>query len=307
MNTFSWKIGGPAGYGIKATGNIFSKAFLQAGYYAFAYYEYPSLVRGGHNTCNVEIAGHQINSYSEQVDILVILDNLGIEMDLKYVTKNSVVLFDEKLKDKMPENKNYTAIAVPFTQIAKDLGKDIIRNTVALGASLAVIGVDMHILDRTLEETYAKLGSKGIKINKKAVGAGYKYITDNHLKECRNMIKQFTQSTIGKRIKGNMFITANESIGMGAIAGGCQFFAGYPMTPATYVLHYLHEKQRESGMIVHQSEDEISGALNVLGASFALMSLMKVSFPLQGSPQRIVTVGCLAYSAPLNSVTTLSI
>jgi len=47
--TFSWKIGGEAGFGIMTTGLLFSKIASRLGYYILDYVEYPSLIRGGHN------------------------------------------------------------------------------------------------------------------------------------------------------------------------------------------------------------------------------------------------------------------
>jgi 2-oxoglutarate ferredoxin oxidoreductase subunit alpha len=48
-----WKIGGEAGYGILSTGRMFTELMKELGYYVFSITEYPSLIRGGHNTFTV--------------------------------------------------------------------------------------------------------------------------------------------------------------------------------------------------------------------------------------------------------------
>lgn len=52
-NSLSWKIGGEAGYGIMTSGLIFAKVCSRAGLHVFDHTEYPSLIRGGHNTYQV--------------------------------------------------------------------------------------------------------------------------------------------------------------------------------------------------------------------------------------------------------------
>ena len=269
METFSWKIGGPAGYGIKASGNIFAKSIMRSQKYVFAYYEYPSLVRGGHNTCNVEISNTPVNSYSEKVDLLVALDELTLQTDLKYLHKNSVLIYDEKFKNKLPKLKA-KIFSVPLSDIANKLGKSIMRNSVALGASQALMGIDEKTFTKTIKDTYKNLGEAIIKLNIKAVQEGYNYIKNTYnndkLSQIQNIYNTATKKSSNKKA---LFITGNEAMALGAIKGECKFFSAYPMTPATYIMHYLHEKQREANLVVHQAEDEISASVSALGASFA--------------------------------------
>jgi 2-oxoglutarate ferredoxin oxidoreductase subunit alpha len=66
-----------------------------------------------------------------------------------------------------------------------------------------------------------------------------------------------------------MLIGGNESIGLGAIASGCKFYAAYPMTPSTDIMNYIASKAKEYNIVVEQAEDEIAAINMALGASFA--------------------------------------
>jgi 2-oxoglutarate ferredoxin oxidoreductase subunit alpha len=66
-----------------------------------------------------------------------------------------------------------------------------------------------------------------------------------------------------------IIVTGNEAVALGAIAAGCRFYAAYPMTPASAVLHYLISTEEETGMTVVQTESEISALNMVVGASYA--------------------------------------
>src|SRR5665811_1205265 len=58
----NWKIGGEAGYGILTVGEIFSKTFVKGGYHVVAHPEYPSLIRGGHNTFQLRIDAQRVRA-----------------------------------------------------------------------------------------------------------------------------------------------------------------------------------------------------------------------------------------------------
>ena len=65
------------------------------------------------------------------------------------------------------------------------------------------------------------------------------------------------------------FIEGNEAVGWGALAAGCDFFAGYPITPATTVFNTMLSLLPPRGGICLQGEDEIASIGFCLGASMA--------------------------------------
>jgi 2-oxoglutarate ferredoxin oxidoreductase subunit alpha len=66
-----------------------------------------------------------------------------------------------------------------------------------------------------------------------------------------------------------MLLTGIEATGLGAIKAGCRFYAGYPMTPTTPLLHFMASMQKDYNMLVIQTESEIAAITMVAGASFA--------------------------------------
>ena len=63
------------------------------------------------------------------------------------------------------------------------------------------------------------------------------------------------------------YLDGNEAIARGAMAAGCRFFAGYPITPATSIYHQMLLLLPPSGGICMQGEDEIASIGFCLGAS----------------------------------------
>jgi 2-oxoglutarate ferredoxin oxidoreductase subunit alpha len=82
----------------------------------------------------------------------------------------------------------------------------------------------------------------------------------------------------GKRVlTGRYFMMGNVACAEGAIAAGCEFAAGYPITPATEVANQLAERLPQVGGAFFQMEDEISAIAAVIGASWAGKKAMTVT------------------------------
>jgi 2-oxoglutarate ferredoxin oxidoreductase subunit alpha len=68
---------------------------------------------------------------------------------------------------------------------------------------------------------------------------------------------------------GREFIDGNEAVARAAARAGCDFFAGYPISPASSILHHMAHAVAETSAIVVQAEDEIASIGMCIGASMA--------------------------------------
>jgi 2-oxoglutarate ferredoxin oxidoreductase subunit alpha len=75
-------------------------------------------------------------------------------------------------------------------------------------------------------------------------------------------------------LTGTHFMNGDVACAEGAIAAGCRFFAGYPITPATEIAEHLSERMPEIGRIYIQMEDEIASIAAVIGASYSGLKAM---------------------------------
>ena len=254
------KIGGEAGFGIKAAGLILGKALFQSGAEIFGYSEYPSLIRGGHNTYQMNVANEPISSTTKRVDILIALDKKTIEADMKYLTDDGAVIFDGAL-----EQRDKRLINLPLMELSKKAGGVIARNMVALGAGAYLVGLELSKLEEQVEKNFKNKGAEVLTMNRQAVELGYNFLKDKKVKKETDLAEWSLKS----RNKSDIIATANEATAEGMIWAGCKFYAAYPMTPATSIMHILAERQREEGLVVHQTEDEISAIGAAIGASVA--------------------------------------
>jgi 2-oxoglutarate ferredoxin oxidoreductase subunit alpha len=76
------------------------------------------------------------------------------------------------------------------------------------------------------------------------------------------------------QISGEFFLSGDEACAEGALAAGCRFFAGYPITPATEIAEHMSERLPEVGGTYIQMEDELASMAAVLGASWGGLKAM---------------------------------
>lgn len=258
--SYSIKIGGAAGQGIKSAGLMLGKTATRSGYNIYTYTEYPSIIRGGHNVIQIIISTEEVMSPSLKTDLLIALNQETVDKHLKELNEQSVILFDV---DKVSANHPGTLISIPLSKIANEAGGgELLINTVALGATIGLLGGDLEILQNLITESFAEKVDL-LEANKKAAKTGYDFVLQNYAGNINQTLKK------AENISPKMILNGNDAITLGAISGGLQFASIYPMTPITNLLHSLALYQEKYGFIYKQPEDEISAINMSIGASIA--------------------------------------
>jgi len=265
VSNITWKIGGEAGFGILSTGVIFSKIFAKKGYFVVDNIEYPSLIRGGHNTYTVRVGSNQILSINKDINILVVLNEETIKLHQEEITYGGYIVYDEAVSDvrdikKARKDINY--IMVPFSRIVSELGAPgVMINNVSLGASVALLNYDLEVLKSVIKEIFGKKGPEVVDLNIKSSELGYKYI--------KQKLKATAYEMEIVNPVSRMLLTGNDAVFLGAVRAGCKFYAAYPMTPSSSILHSFASIEEDYNIVTKHAEDEIAVINMAIGASFA--------------------------------------
>lgn len=262
----SIKIGGQAGFGIKISGLILANTLLKEGLYIFGYSEYPSLIRGGQNTYQINISSEKISSPTKGVDILVALNQDTAEDHWAELKPGAVVIHDNlSLTGLEMGEKNIRGLNISLDDLAKKIGNPLARNMIAIGAIFGLLGIEIEKLKQEIAINFTNKGPETVNQNQKAAEEGYNFIKT---KNSNISIQDIGNAKNGNKFFGERIIlTGNEATAEGIMEAGCGLYSAYPMTPATSILHILAEKQKSSQTKVHQAEDEI-GAIGVaIGAA----------------------------------------
>lgn len=259
----NWKLAGLAGGGVAVTSTLFSKLCMRHGLHVFSYGEYPSLIRGGHNTAQVTAGTESITTQKRTLDILVALNADGINLHLRELTKDTITLVDKTQTKLDWDNTKIlgTVVDLPMYSISVEVtGGGLAANMVTLGASAYLLGLDMTILNTLIEESFKKKGVSVVEGNQLAAKKGYEFVKNLGLRALPIVTPQ---------PQNQIFVSGNEAVGLGALAGGLQFYAAYPMTPASSLLGFLADQQDKYPIVVKHSEDEIGAINQAIGASYA--------------------------------------
>ena len=265
-------IGGEAGTGIVSAGEILARAFARCTLHVSAYSEVPSLIRGGHNTFQICVSTHKVHSLWRALDFLIALDRLSIDLNALNISEGGAIVYDVDAVEVEPEElgstilgrEDLTMLPVPLRTIAGEHGKaDLMRNTVALGVAVALADYKCEPLQEVLSEHFRDKGEDIVKMNLDSARAGY-----DHVKEHYPDVHVMGLNGVTCGLP-HMVMTGNQAIALGALKAGMTFYSGYPMTPASPLLHWFVTMEEEMGIVAKQTEDEISAVMMAIGASSA--------------------------------------
>lgn len=263
IDQLSWKVGGQQGEGIESTGEIFCVALNRLGYYLYGYRHFSSRIKGGHTNNKIRVSTVQTRAVSDDLDILVAFDQETIDVNYKELHDKGIIIADSRFKPQCPEDTKAIMYSVPFTELATELGTALMKNMVAVGASCAILDLDITVFEEVVEEIFGRKGEQVVQKNLAAIKAGF---------DCMNEKLAGTNETL-RLAKGDgqkrLFMIGNDAIALGALAGGCRFMAAYPITPASEIMEYLIKKLPAYGGTVIQTEDEIAAVTMAIGANYA--------------------------------------
>lgn len=262
LTTIGIKVGGPAGAGIKSSGMLIGKTFSRMGLNVFEYSEYPSLIRGGHNTEHITAGVNAVHSQIDEVHILLALNEETLALHETEVVNGGLVIIDKKIvRGEFPRSSRISILDVPVLDLARQTGGDIMANTVGVGAVLACLRLPLDVIVRVTKEEFRAKKKEVSESNSKALQSGYDFIMRTY-PGISPLSLRFPHIPPTPKL----FLTGNDAIGIGAIAAGIGLYAGYPMTPTSSLLHFMVGHQDEFGYVVKQPEDEIAAANIVIGA-----------------------------------------
>ncbi|MEF8886308.1 MAG: 2-oxoacid:acceptor oxidoreductase subunit alpha [Haloarculaceae archaeon] len=257
----NWAIGGEAGDGIDSTGKIFAQALSRAGRHVFTSKDFASRIRGGYTAYKVRTSVDRVESVVDRLDILIALTERTIDENLDELHEGSVIIYDGErttMQDiEIPEGM--VGLDVPLKSLAEDAGGAIMRNVVALGAACEVASFPIDNLDESLEKRFKDKGQALVENNQQAARLGQEYVAEEYDHDFDYELETTDADYV--------LLNGDEAIGMGAIAAGCRFYAGYPITPATDVMEYLTGRIDQYGGKVVQAEDELAAINLALGAA----------------------------------------
>jgi 2-oxoglutarate ferredoxin oxidoreductase subunit alpha len=284
----SWVLGGPQGGGINASAELYAKALVRGGLHVFANIEFHSNIMGKHSYYRVTSAPIEVRSHVDEIHMLVALDQeslFGDALERKHypshtghvhqVAPGGGIVYDADLKIDAGRfgRDDIQLYPVPYLEVLeealKQLGKGgqsrkyiVMRNAVALGASIGMIGYDEDLIEGVIRDSFKGRKAEAAEMNVLAVRTAATYARQHFSPRPQRQLRALP---VGER-KSRLLIRGVQAVGIAKLKAGLGLQTYYPISPATDESVYLEAKGPKYQLTVVQCEDEIASINMAVGA-----------------------------------------
>jgi len=263
-NSLTVRVGGDSATGgIVTTGEIFARIAAYAGLEVYTTRTIPAEIKGGHVMFQARIAPEEVWSQGDDLDMLIAFDQESIDRYYKLIRPGGILIYNSN-ESTPPAANGVTQYPLALNDLAKAINFQRGRNIITIGAMVKLFDLPFETARIVVEK---QLGRKKemLEQNLLALKAGYDYIEQN----VTATAPYHLTPKAGAPEQDRLVVSGNQALAMGAIAAGCRFYAGYPITPATDIMEFLAGEFPRIGGTVIQAEDEMAALGMALGASYA--------------------------------------
>jgi 2-oxoglutarate ferredoxin oxidoreductase subunit alpha len=292
------RFAGDSGDGMQLTGGQFTLSTALAGNDLSTFPDFPAEIRAplgtlfGVSAFQINFGSTSIETAGDALDVLVAMNPAALKTNVDELKAGGLIIADTgEFTERNLAKAKYDANPIDDGSLAKwqVLAFDISALTVAavkpfgLGNKEALrcknmwtLGLALWMFDRDRQPLIDWLKNKFAKApalaeaNIAALNAGHAY---GETAEISGPLKQHNVPAAPAEPGLYRTVTGAEAISMGLVAGAQlanipMFFGGYPITPASAILHHL-SRLKEFGITTFQAEDEIAAIASAIGASYA--------------------------------------
>jgi len=292
------RFAGDSGDGMQLTGGQFTLSTALAGNDLSTFPDFPAEIRAplgtlfGVSAFQINFGSTSIETAGDALDVLVAMNPAALKTNVNELKAGGLIIADTgEFTERNLAKAKYESNPIEDGSLAKwqVLAFDISALTVAavkpfgLGNKEALrcknmwtLGLALWMFDRDRQPLIDWLKAKFAKApalaeaNIAALNAGHAY---GETAEISGPLKQHHVPAAPAEPGLYRTVTGAEAISMGLVAGAQlanipMFFGGYPITPASAILHHL-SRLKEFGITTFQAEDEIAAIASAIGASYA--------------------------------------
>jgi 2-oxoglutarate ferredoxin oxidoreductase subunit alpha len=257
------KLGGIQGEGVDTVGELLSAYLHARGFHVYAYRNFTSRIRGGYSSHEIAFGKEPVRSKQANVDLLIALDGEALRRDRGLVSEKGLIITDESAT----EESQPRLLSFPIASKAKTGPGNVYKWTMALGVMGALLNIPEKEWHSVIAAAFERKGQAVIDTNLAALSLGYGLAGSSP--QVSSPVPDLDGSQVREH-QGSRLIQGSEAIVESALMAGCDFTAGYPISPASEVFSLLAREFKPDGpRRAVQTEDEISAVFMAVGASYA--------------------------------------
>ena len=261
MNDFVVRFAGEGGQGVVTSAEGLAQASTQVGYHALTYATFPSQILGGPTWTQARVCTQPILSSGDQVDVLVAFNEEAYETHAAEVRDGGVIIYNAD--DFTMTDPRSFGLAVDT--LARSTGNNRAANMVIIGALAQLVHMPQQYLEDFVEARFRRGRDNDdaiISSNIEAMRLGRQHAAESGF-VLGDLAPPHAPDYKQLMLKGN------EAVALGAAHAGVQFYAGYPISPATTILLWMERNLVGENKFAYQVSSEIEAITAILGAGFA--------------------------------------
>lgn len=241
---------------------------------------FPSNIQGLPTWYSIRLSKDGYLARVETDDIVVAMNPATLASDIEYLKPGGVLFYADDFRLDLSRN-DVIAYPMPVKKLIKDADvppnlRDYVANMVYVGVVAQMLGIDFETIYASLD-VHFKGKKKAVDSNWNIIKAAADWSAQNLEKRDRYQVERMPA------LDGYIMIDGNTASALGAIYGGVQFAAWYPITPASSLAESLMEylpqlrTDPETGKATYavvQAEDELAAAGMTVGAGWAGLRAM---------------------------------
>ena len=261
-NDLIFRIAGSGGEGVISVGDLITQACARAGLDVYTFKTFPAEIKGGYAMYQVRAGIERIHNQGDTFDVFCVFSGEAFDLNHSRVKPGTALVYDNTADFEPDIPEGVHAYPIPLTQAAKELGNPRAKNMIALGSLSRLFNVPEASLREVIVTKFKKKGHEVIEANLEAFERGW---------ELANALPKTDPWKLGTPTEKRdvVVLSGNYAIGLGSLLAGLEFFAAYPITPATEIAIYVAKHLPKRAGTLIQAEDEIAAISQVLGASYA--------------------------------------
>ena len=246
-------------------------AAAQVGYHVMTFVTFPSQIMGGPTWSQCRIAVTPALSNGDTLDVLVAFNESAFEEHRGELRDGGILVYDSAVFEIDEDDRtNMNVVALPYEELGKSTGNPRAANMVILGA----IAKFVEWPEQYLEDFNVARFTRGRPNDAEVVAANSMGLGLGRDAAVNSGFSLGELAAPSPPDYEQIIIKGNESLALGAIAGGLNFFVGYPISPATSLLTYMEQNLRGEGTFVYQASSEIESISTIVGAGFVGKKVM---------------------------------
>lgn len=285
VNDFSITIATVNGSGSQTANTTLLRALFKMGIPVSGKNLFPSNIQGQPTWYTIRVNKDGFMARRDEHEIVICINPASFERDLARVLPGGAFFYADDIK--LPIHRaDITVYPMPVKQLASvaDVSpklRDYIANMVYVGVLAQILGIDLEKIRQALDYHFGGK-SKAVASNFATVKAAADWAAANLTKNDPYFVEPMDKTA------GLIMANGNTAAALGAIYGGVQFAAWYPITPASSLAESLNEylpqlrktAEGKNTYAVVQAEDELAAIGMAIGAGWAgLRSMTSTSGP----------------------------